>query len=92
MNKISRNKGLYTQNDSCFRSIGHTISRLDINEKNNFGATLNIYIMLIHFKVSWSFKNNLRIMFWEIPSGNILEKASFSWNLSKLLVCLAMHC
>ena len=40
--------------------------------------------------------NTLRIMFWEIPSGNIPEKASFSWNLSKRLVdnanCLAMHC
>ena len=40
--------------------------------------------------------NTLRIMFWEIPLGNIPEKASFSWNLSKLLVdsanCLAMHC
>ena len=35
-------------------------------------------------------------MFRGIPSGNIPEKASFSWNLSKLLVdsanCLAMHC
>ena len=35
-------------------------------------------------------------MFWKIPSGNIPEKVSFSWNLSKLLVvganCLAMHC
>ena len=46
--------------------------------------------------VSWSFKNTLRIMFRGIPLGNIPEKASFSWNLSKLLVdsanCLAMHC
>ena len=47
-------------------------------------------------KVSWSLKNTLRIMFRGIPSGNIPEKASFSWNFSKLLVdsanCLAMHC
>ena len=41
------------------------------------------------------YNTSLRIMFWEIPSGNIPEEVSFSWNLSKLLVdsanCLAMH-